>query len=101
MVFIARAITPPRRPRRFDTRFFAIDASAIASDAGRVETPSDELLEVNWLSFEEARAINIPNITRFVLGEIEQRLEAGHLAAPRRPVPFFYLRGRKFVREDL
>jgi 8-oxo-dGTP pyrophosphatase MutT (NUDIX family) len=101
MVFVARAITPPRRPRRYDTRFFALDAAAIASDAGRVETPSDELLEVNWLSFDEARGIDIPNITRFVLGEIEQRLETGHLAAPRHPVPFFYMQGRKFVREDL
>lgn len=101
MVFVARAVTPPRRPRRFDTRFFALDASAIASDAGRVETPTDELLEVSWLSFEEARAIDIPNITRFVLGEIEERIEAGDLAAPRRPVPFFYMHGRKFVRENL
>lgn len=101
MVFVARAITPPRRPRRFDTRFFALDASAIAADAGRAETPSSELLEINWLTFEEARAIDIPNITRFVLGEIEQRLETGALAAPERPVPFFYMVGRKFVRENL
>lgn len=101
MVFIARAVTPPRRPRRFDTRFFALDAGAVVSDAGRVETPSDELLEVKWLTFEEARAIDIPNITRFVLGEIEDRLEAGRLAAPGRAVPFFYMQGRKFVREDL
>ncbi len=28
--FIARAVTPSRRPRRFDTRFFAVDASTIA-----------------------------------------------------------------------
>ena len=28
--FIARAITPPRRPRRFDTRFFSADAELVA-----------------------------------------------------------------------
>jgi len=101
IAFVARAITPPRRPRRFDTRFFVADADAVASDAGRVETPADELLELNWLTFEEARATDIPNITRFVLGEIERRLNDGDLAALGRPVPFFYMRGRQFMREDL
>ena len=30
--FVARAITPPRRPKRFDTRFFAADATTIAPE---------------------------------------------------------------------
>ncbi|MBN9448132.1 MAG: NUDIX hydrolase, partial [Bosea sp.] len=30
VTFVARAITPPRRPKRFDTRFFTVDASAVA-----------------------------------------------------------------------
>ena len=101
VVFVARAITPPRRARRFDARFFALDASAIATDAGRIETPADELLELAWLTFDEARTIEIPNITRIVLYEIEQRLAEGRLAAPERPVPFFYMRGRTFTREIL
>ena len=49
--FVARAITPPRFPRRFDTAFFFADARAIAGEiAGRVG-PSSELVEIVWLPF--------------------------------------------------
>lgn len=101
VAFIARAITPPRRPRRFDARFFAVEASAIASDAGRKETPEDELLELDWLSFDQARSIDIPNVTRMVLTELEQRMLNGGIHAPHHKVPFIYLHGRSFVREEL
>jgi 8-oxo-dGTP pyrophosphatase MutT (NUDIX family) len=89
--FIARAITPPNRTRRFDARFFMADADAIAHalDAATHE----ELLKPAWLTLAEARAVDLPNITRRVLDEVEARLANGLDAA--RPALFFrFLRGK-------
>ncbi|MGE0523325.1 MAG: NUDIX hydrolase, partial [Variibacter sp.] len=47
--FIARAITPPRRPRRFDTRFFAIDARAIAYRFDGTVGPDGEFDDLVWI----------------------------------------------------
>src|ERR1700688_1346363 len=55
--FIARAITPPKRPRRFDSRFFAADASAIAFRADGFIGPDAELVEIVWLPITEARRL--------------------------------------------
>jgi 8-oxo-dGTP pyrophosphatase MutT (NUDIX family) len=91
--YIARAITPPNRPRRFDARFFMADASAIALELDALHT--DELLTPCWLTFAEARAIDIPAITRAVLAEVEARLNAHN---PQRPVPFFrFVHGKSQV----
>ena len=89
--FIARAITPPNRTRRFDARFFMADAGAIAHtlDAATHE----ELLKPAWLTLAEARALDLPGITRRVLDEVETRLGDGPDTA--RPAPFFrFLRGK-------
>ncbi len=66
MEFIARAITPPNRTRRFDARFFMADASAIAHTLDVRD--NDELLTPCWLTLPEARALDLPSITRVVLG---------------------------------
>ena len=91
--YIARAITPPNRPRRFDARFFMADASAIADT---VDVPhTDELTTPCWLTFAEARAVDIPVITRAVLAEAEARVDHDD---PSRPVPFFhFVRGKSRV----
>lgn len=83
--FIARAITPPNRTRRFDARFFMADAACIAHALDAAD--NDELLKPCWLTFSEARALDLPSITRIVLDEVEARLGDGVDAT--RPVPFF------------
>lgn len=87
---IARAITPPGRPRRFDARFFMADSCAIAHELD--STVNEELLTPAWLTLSEARALDLPSITRRVLEEVEARLGDG--PDVRRPIPFFrYTRG--------
>jgi 8-oxo-dGTP pyrophosphatase MutT (NUDIX family) len=68
--FIARAITPPYRPRRFDARFFLAFAPDVLLSFDRVGA-DDELLHIKWFSFEEAGRLDLPNVTRFVLGEAQ------------------------------
>lgn len=77
--FVARAITPPYRPRRFDARFFLADAEQVLAD----DRPAagEELLHIRWFSLEEAKALDLPSITRFVLKEVEARL-AGEAMQP-------------------
>jgi 8-oxo-dGTP pyrophosphatase MutT (NUDIX family) len=99
--FIARAITPPGRTRRFDTRFFVADADHVMGDLHDLSGASDELLELHWLTFDEARARNLPGITSVVLSELEQRLGLVDGMNPAMPVPFYYMRGSAFVRDEL
>ncbi|HKH95368.1 MAG TPA: NUDIX hydrolase [Beijerinckiaceae bacterium] len=97
--FVARAITPPKRPKRFDTRFFAVDRRAIAHEVGGVIGPDAELIELAWVNLDEAKRLDLPTITTVILDELETRLKAGF--APELPVPFYYERNRKFQREVL
>lgn len=94
--FIARAITPPRRPRRFDTRFFSVDASAIAHRVEDVVHPEAELVELTWIPIAEARKLDMPSITAVVLQELEARVAAGF--GHDLPVPFYRMPHKRFER---
>ncbi|HVU19433.1 MAG TPA: hypothetical protein VHE09_01805 [Rhizomicrobium sp.] len=97
LTFIARAITPPNRTRRFDARFFMADASAIGH---ALDTAiHEELLKPTWLTFAEARALDLPSITRRVLEEVEARLCDG--PETDRPAPFFRFLKGKTVQTEL
>jgi 8-oxo-dGTP pyrophosphatase MutT (NUDIX family) len=98
--FIARAITPPGRVRRFDTRFLGVWRSDVAvelPDGG----PTNELEELVWLPLAQAREADIPNITRTILGELEARLAVDPQLRPGGDVPFYRLVRTHFVRDIL
>jgi 8-oxo-dGTP pyrophosphatase MutT (NUDIX family) len=97
--FVARAITPPRRPRRFDTRFFSVDASSIAHRIDNVVHADAELVELVWLPIAEAQTLDMPTITNVVLQELEARVAAGF--GHDLPVPFYRMPHKAFTRELL
>ena len=95
--YIARAITPPGRVRRFDTRFLATWRDAVAMelmDGGL----TDELLDLEWLPLDRALEGDMPSITRLVLGDLKLRLAADPELSPGAPVPFYATRGKRLER---
>lgn len=94
LTYVARAVTPPGRVRRFNARFFVADAERVAG----VHADSDELLQLRWFTLQDARALKIRPITKLVLDEIEARIETGSLHDDARPVPAFrVVRGKRQV----
>ena len=97
--FVARAITPPRRPRRFDSRFFAAEFSAVVHRANGFVGPQAEFVELVWLPITEARRLDIPSITAVALEELQERILTG--MSHDHPVPFYHMVKKRFVRELL
>ena len=84
--FVFRALTPPGRPRRFDARFFLVDASHIQGDPDDFTHAQDELSHLQWIPLSRARSFDLPFITEVVLAEVEARVSD---PAPPASVPFF------------
>jgi 8-oxo-dGTP pyrophosphatase MutT (NUDIX family) len=96
-----RAITPPGRTRRFDTRFFVTGAEALANLDRPHSAANDELLEPVWATIPEALGLNLPEITQDVLERLAPLLDrAGPLAAGA-TVSFQYQRGRDWCCDTL
>ncbi|MBE1283953.1 MAG: NUDIX domain-containing protein [Rhodobacteraceae bacterium] len=85
--FVFRALTPPGRPRRFDARFFLVDADEITGDLDDFSQASDELSHLQWIKLTEARKFDLPFITEVVLAEVAAR---AHDLTPPKSVPYFH-----------
>jgi 8-oxo-dGTP pyrophosphatase MutT (NUDIX family) len=92
LFLIARAITPPGRIRRFDTRFFTADASAIAHRVEGVIHAEAELVELVWVEIGSKPLADLHPMTKNVLNELEKRLATGPLRHDA-DVPFFHFYG--------
>ena len=92
LFLIARAITPPGRVRRFDTRFFSAEASAIAHRVPNVVHADAELVELVWVEIGSEPLAAAHNMTKAVLRELDKRLATGPLRHDA-PIPFFHFYG--------
>lgn len=76
--FIARAITPPSRDRRFDARFFLGGADLIQGDPNDFSRASGELENIAWLDLHEALALDTADITEAILRHLHDRSQNLH-----------------------
>jgi 8-oxo-dGTP pyrophosphatase MutT (NUDIX family) len=95
LIFFARAITPPGRPRRYDTRFFCAPADCVGYRASRTD---GELLDVQWLRLAEVQRLDLPNITRRIVDDLESYLSDPRSDEPNRSVPFYFQRSGVYQR---
>ena len=93
--FFARAITPPGRPRRFDTRFFWVDSSKISHKSSLMD---GELSDLDWITLSEARNRDVADITQQILNDIEAVLSPPSGAAENDPIPFYRTRKNTYER---
>jgi len=81
-----RAVTPKGRPRRFDARFLLADADDLCSDPDDFSKSEDELSHLQWVPLRQARAFDLPFITKVVLAELQAYAATG---GPVKNPPFF------------
>lgn len=84
---VMRAITPPARTRRYDARFFYVPAASVAL---RTDVRDDEFSELRWMTFAEALALDLHDVTRSVIEHVERLGADLDRPEARLPVPYFY-----------
>ncbi|MBL4667317.1 MAG: hypothetical protein JKY04_08065, partial [Sneathiella sp.] len=81
------------RKKRFNTRFFVLDGNDISGDL----TGSDELIDMKWVTIEEAKELDIPLITEYILGQVHEYLMDKPAPNAETPVKLFKMVAGKRV----
>ncbi|MEP5762961.1 MAG: NUDIX hydrolase [Halieaceae bacterium] len=93
--YVARAITPPNRVRRYDARFFMVDAAHVSGDL----RGNGELEDLRWVNLAAASRLALSPITELVLKLLQRRItgKPGDLDT----VPFFrQLHGKELIEHE-
>ena len=94
MDYIARALTPTMSHKRFNTRFFLIDAN----DARGELIQDGELEDLHWVPLDAAHRLPIVDVTEFVLNRARERWQDRLTGKLQKSVPFLrYVRNRQRI----
>lgn len=94
MDYIARALTPTMSHKRFNTRFFLVDANEAKGEL----VTGGELEDLHWVALERAHRLPIVDVTEFVLNQARRRWQDRHAGRRQEVVPFLhYVRGRQRI----
>ncbi|MEP4377766.1 MAG: NUDIX hydrolase [Paracoccaceae bacterium] len=92
--YFFRAITPPGRTRRFDARFFLVEADKASGKLAG----DGELVDLAFRSFDDSRLLDVAGITRIAMAEAERHIHNPPKPDPARPVPLSrFLRGQYYI----
>ena len=80
----------PRPAARGASRFFVVDAANFANLDAPATPDTDELLTPHWFTFDEARALDLPQITADILGRLRTIIDAARWPDSGDPVSFQY-----------
>ncbi|MGE5269331.1 MAG: hypothetical protein ACM3JG_06610 [Thiohalocapsa sp.] len=90
LLYVGRAITPTRVFRRFNTRFFLADGSAVFGDP----VSTDELEDVGWHPIARRPLVPFRDVTQFMLA---QAIALRHGTAPAAAPLFYTVRNKRRI----
>ncbi len=96
---LARAVTPPGLPKRFDTWFFVARLEDEHHVPNQGFVSSGELEDLQWISPEEAMGFETREITRVILVELMKRLRTDPQLSHEIEAPSYETRRDKFQRK--